>query len=1301
MKKENSFINFDIRFENQYYKRTFINVDEQKEYSERQFLNLVSQNIHKDIKDSKPGLNYYSVSVNESDGMSWMLESIKNNIKRNKSGFNIFCIWDTISNFSISSIIDENFILQKAKKYKLISSFNSKRKSYITIIVSVIFSLLLLVLQQIIKENVPKDFKEIPNFFYSTFFWVVFVLSVLLGSILKMYFEKRKLPNKTDASNSLKKLILKKEINRSNQFDEFINSLYIKMSKEMSYPFFVFIDKYEKLDILSKSVISKYLQNYSDSDGAETWIISHNLLNKLDKPVSNNSYFNSINIFQLKQLEYQEKLELTKLINVNKEYADFSTIKEVCEGKANEEILNQNKKVIVEFLNKNPKNEKSYSSLDLLYLFSLNTKPYSSFYSHNILKDYFTKKNIRNNVLKEVLPNSSLTSSEIEIKFTSLKDDFQYLIESTSVNGKKLFRVKKISYDLLSKNTNLFDLPTPDKIHLFWALYIGDNLKTEVAQFITTRQLIFHILRVKYSFAELNNNKNLNQIITNIYNYTILAINQSIEVCYFNEIHQIIEYALILSETEIIRENETITKNLVRKIWQVYSILNRQNLLGYLSNYLKTNKYKFLNVEKDNKLDDLFFEFMDNTLFDSYEDRAKIFYYGDEHIDSVRIYFRTLSAWVSLSFLPISLEFMESQLFKCVEDSVKYIENSHKILDRLKSVDDTSFIEFDFRTISLSIWSLALSYSNTKCDDERLNYILKFIKNSLEIVNGHNQTLDNKKNSLFSTNYFFNSLFSEIATISIATIAIIIKNNDLPNYDKNFIEKINEVVNLINVRIDIRLNSINSLSDIIQLDYVESIDKLFNLSTLVWLRLDINSLYYFLSLKRVQFFSSFQDVLNTDIGLYIRNIDLPLNKQNFFGVMSNIIVANSFDNIELKTQYFQNASEIANNNNFGFVLRQQFAIYILKKFNITNNNFDSQLSVLLYDDYLYKYFQKLNDYEYRTYVVKFVQTIKHVENEKIRKKITDVIKARYDTVKNDNIRQEIDDWFFYDDVSESIRKNKEKDIDIILSYWEDKKSSWLYPSILELLIINGYSNNNASVLNESVELIRSSKNTSWNSYFNLANSLTDTINSSSHKTIIYNFLSKEIVKWEDSLPIDFLVAFYHKLYLFFKKEQYEEKLKKLEKEQFEVFHNSTILNLSKTGNYYQILIDYYDLTKWYGVITDITITEFNKKTNILPSEKIAFIERWKNDGAKFPTFTKNIAFRQLINSDFLLLSKFLFSKQAFDKNYDIERQRINEIIRNSLPSLFSIIQNMEELPKYFKIIFEDYLHRTKDVNVFK
>lgn len=1303
MKEPFSFINQNSKFKNQYFERTLSDIESNDTYSENELQSLISKDISRSADNFCTGVNYYSVSVNEKDGMSWFIESIKNKLTHNRHSFFSYCFQAKAStNWSLSSILKEKTILKKAVKYKLIEPFkrNNSLASVPVLIIGVLLELILLGVQGVIRKSFPSSYDDIPGVFQNSFLLLILIIAIVIATAIKIIFADRKLQSQEDASNDLKQKVSDYEIYNSLKYKHFINSLYKEFIKKTNFPRFVFIDKYEELDLITKSVLEQYLNNIDDiSHCVESWVVCHTYINKIDKPLENRNFNKYYNI-RLKPLEYYEKIDLVKKMNLNESYADFSSIKAVCEGKVNEEVIAKFRLRLLEYRSKNPRNDIIYDSFDLLYLFSINTKPYNIFYYKDDIKKALTRKLLRNRILKKILYNGALTNSEFENKYSNLKHNFDYLFELKNENDSRYFRIQQIAYDVFSSDFAMFELQNNEKLHLFWAMFLGDLLDKKVPQFTETRQLISHLLKMGNSYNELGNDEYTSKIIKKLYDYHLLAIDLSIKVCYFSEIIPLIDSTLRVIQTENLKNNETLWYNLVIRIWQLYSILNKPELLDFIfCEISNSGKLQFQSPYEEDLLDKLFFEFIGNEEVRLHKHRLNLFYCDtrNEHIYSVRNYFKTLSAWFCFSLIPVSNSFIHSKLYKSIALSYEYICGTPRVIDRINDSVNTSFIEFDFRILSFSIWSFGIYYSYEYCEPDEFNSLLDLIEKSLDLT--FNMNFASLKKSIFSSNYFYDSLKSEVATISIATIALIVRGNTcLSQDDEKLINRINHIIEIINERLNYSISKISSLSDIVKKKFIESIDGLFNLSSLVWLRLDINSLYSFLVIRRVQFISFFQNELEiNNLGAFIRKIDLPIKSKNFYGLISNIVLANGYSEKELKSFYFQESTKIVNENNLGCLLKTEFALFIIYSLHSTNSDIDYLLQPLLDEDYLYKYFSLLSDSEFKNYVIRLTNSIKKIHSDEIHDHISVALNRRNELVSDKEIKISIEEWYEDLALSKKIKNGEEINLEEVLSYWDDKKNSWLYPSILNLLLNNGY-NHKSSIIDEAVKILASELDRTGNTYLYLAITVSKLDLSSTEKEVVYECIKEEVGKWYKNESIGLLIDIYHILYEYYDFYGYKEKIVNLETHRFEMHHNMRLPSLYNNGNYVQILLDYYELLQHYNLRTEITNNEYYQKKSATLDNKVSFIEKWTNSKTGFPSFSILKGNYLVLNSDFLILAEFLLSKEIIKIGFEKQRNVVNEICKENIPLLFRIIKNLDSLPLYFIKIFDEYVNRSKIAN---
>ena len=1307
MKNEFIFIQPQKNFDKEYCQRSFTNIDTKKLYSENELISFINKNISNTINKGG-GINCFSIDVEEGDGMSWTAETIKNKLTKTKDTFDVYCLQGKIEEEKlpqISNLFKKNQLLKIAVNNKIISPFKQNKPLYSFFIafLAIFFTIVSVGLYEIIKKNVPHSLDELPSFFENIYFYIIFVIALITGLFTK-YLLGRKLKSEDEAKKELIKNLKDKDITNSKNYSEFIIDLSIKV-RALNFPRFIIIDNFESLDYTTQKVFIRYINDEASfSLRTEIWVVfqtafynAEKIYNQIDTSKLESDFTN----FRLNLLTYSEKEELINRYDLKEEYSDFTTIKSIFEGKISEESKKIFSEILHDFRKISPKEEKRYGDFELLYLLALNSKPYNIFLSTQYFIENFTKDKIRNNVLAKILFNAALTPTELNYRFKGIHDNFKTLLEiTTDSDDVEKLRIKPEIYEILNNCYTDFDLQTSCLVHLFWSLFWGDMLNNHPVQFVWTRKLIFHLLNAKDSFSILSENKNYSQIILNLYNYNLLAINLSIKTCHFKQIFELIENSYFLIISEQLKDNTTVWSNFLKKVWQIYSILHDENILNFIFNEIIKNEiFTKHNIEAENILDQIFFETINNEKIRLSPHRLNLFYinHAIENTHAVRNYFRSLSAWFSLSLSPITDNFTNTEINKSALFAKDYLRNTSKTIERINNGNQDDLIEFDFRILSLSLWSSALKFRFSFQNFYEINEFYDFldlIKTSLNSTFNISDKIQDKKKTLFSTDYFYKGLSTEIATISIssAMIPLIINPMFLNNFDEKALNKINDIIELINKELNYDILKICSIKDIFQPDFIKSVDNLFELSSLVWLRLGIVSLYKFLLIRRVQFITLFKDCLKIDFNKFIWDINLPLNEINYFGILSNIIAVNAFNEEQLKSYYFTRISKIIIDNNFGDTLKKEFSIIIIQKLYLSKINYDIFFNELTKNDFFTLYLQKISDNEFKSDIVDLTHSMERISNKNLKNEINTIITNRIELISANEIKQEVKDWNNSILLSQKLSEGEQIDIEQILSYWNNKKDSWLFPSILNKLISNGYGDD--TMLKESIEILNNSKRRSANTYLFLAFTLYFKLKNNELE-IPMNCLKEDIKYWEDR-DIDYTIDVYEVLEQYFvhEKKYYEAKIESFKNKKWINDHLELLPELSEKAYSFQILLEYFNSLRRYGLRTDNNdYREYFNKVNIPPSDKVQFINNWKINGSQIPTLFTSFNNEKVINSDFLRIGVFLFSQQLItDVNFENDRIRINKTVAQNLIELFNIIRKLN-LPGFYLEIFEDFARR--------
>ncbi len=1314
------------KFENYYLSRSF--TLENSASSEDELHKFFSREISAVVKKGDYHTpKCYFIEADDTDGMSWSLEKLKNSLSDSHGHFYCTGLIDTKRNEDlprIAQLISEKVLIKLAVRNNLMPRFQNKSplRVFFLSLISIFIATVFIVLKKILENLAPHDFSEVIKLLYDPYFITVFIVAVLVGFVLQKKSSASK-KSKEEAVIELNNNLRDEDSIHSKKYKNLLHK--VSQCLLVNYPCFVFVDKYETLDLFSQKVIETYFNSDFFSPGLAVWVIFQTSIKNSEKLYIQVDQLAQSPIFKLKLLKYKEKEELIKALDLPHYYADYTTIKEICHGKANEKNINTLIAKLREYNMANPVKPDTATETDLLYILSLNTKPYNLFYSYEYYIEVFKsgeeRDNIRNIILKDILKNIPLTKAKLEPRFIKIFNELNYSI----VRDNGTFKVADGLNEAFKHVFAELNLPDPKLGHLYWSLFHGDRLQKHASQFLWTRILTYQLRNTDYNaYEKYENSEDYKKIILNLYNYHIKAINLSIKTCYTQEIIELLKISKSLLSHESLYSNVTILNNFLKKAWQVYSLLYDNQVLEIIFSIV--NDCQIPSHEVENILDTVFFETLSEPDIQRSENRLNLFcIHPVEYKNSKAIsnYFRTLSAWFSISLIPLMKNrFEELSLYSAALFSFDHLNYQNRALERIITNEEDEFKEIDFRTLSLSIWASALKLKchanqglifpnmikNTENIDlnrvlqfigkplnQEFDELLKFIESVLSEIKKYNLNIIEKGESSKEATYYSKGLIFELVTISLASVIMSLKYLHANPSDTSLLEKINTIFSMSNELVNVDLPPIRNTSEIHGSSYVMKIDDLFEFSSIIWERLGLTSINNQIAIRRLQFLlecnQNESELLNK-----LEDLRLPLNEHNFLGLLCNVILAAGLNQIELKSFYFNRAIQVLFDNNSGIVIKREFSLMLVIYLYHVKANIDRYfLEILSEKDFFTGFLNTLSDDLYYQWLIHLTHSLEKVENIEIKDHVIELLKQRKDQTRDDSIKHEVENWFDSIELEKKIRSGGNLEIDQVLEQWKNRKDSWLYPLILETCIRNGYFND--EIKNSSLEAIRTGLlfPDKGNTYLYLAHQLSFINLDSRELNLSLTCLEEHIKFWEDKLAIDYSIQIYERLEackygnsVFIKA-----KLEELKKEKWINDHLQLLPSLINKGAYYILFKEYFKSLLRYGLPVDIDYQELYTRLNVKPDEKVQFVAKWKRGGSELPALFLRDGNFTYINSDFIMLGDFLLSHQLLnDPAYDVDRRELNSHVCKHISELFEVIKSLK-VPDYFIHTLDSFIEK--------
>lgn len=1325
-----------------FLERTLLDLDKQEEISSAQLSRILHRYVTR-TAGSPNKMGVALIEVEEGDGMTWLAEYLTRGLRSNLKLFRFFCIKGDLEGDRLpafSGIFTEEEVLRLARKAKFIPAY--KRNEWIkTTLISfgaVLAALLFTLTMDIIKKNIPDDFQSLGRLFQDANFYIASGVALVLALAGKFLADNRKLLSKEEAKARLVERLGQRAETMSDRYGRFIALLSDGLGR-LGYPRLMVIDHYEGLSAAEQAAIQHYFRKKSEglSVGADVWMVfvgkealeEKTRFWELKKPLNLRS-------FVLSPLTNNQKEILARQRDLPKEYMEFRTIREICQGQLNEASEKKFKEAVDAFKKKDPPGKNRYGDLEFLYLLSQNSKPYNMKLSGSYLIDSFSTKNVRNAVLRKILFNAALTRTEISSRMEGVFKHFQELLEVQEPGKEtlhKMIRLKPGVYEAFDKNKGEFGLIDSRLCHFFWSLFWGDKLLNHPIQYTWTRKLSFHLLEVGDSFYALEDDNEFKTLTDNLFNYFLLSLTFSVKACYFQDIEKLLEKASYLLG-DFFNYDPVKSVTLVKKSWQVYSILFKDEILSIIiDNFNRSPGLEPGSVEKENILDKVFFESINHAGIRDNPHRVMLFYPHSAHEDtfSIRNYFRTLSAWMCISMHPLTGQFEKLELREAAVYSRDYLRNTSKAIARIRDSQKEENMEFDLRILSLSLWSKALTLVPQYRPDfgfdilEEYSEFLDLIQSAVDTAVQVKALKMQHVRNLYSVDYLINGLVSEIVTVSVssmiaplftllewAKMPLIIEGRVLPNPIPGFLneqyEKICRILDAINREFNARLPIPRSEKGLAGEEMFRTVDQMFQWNSVVWNQLGVDSLEEALAIRRFQFKSLWHDYSREAYNPETDVEDLPLHQPNFLGIMANIARINSHENLHIKSYFLNRLVSVIIENGYGPLLSNELGILLITRFNMTHQSIDNILETVLDSRWnsFRNYQAGLDDDDFYRLFVSCQNQRKKIQSPALLAGLDAALDERIGRLTATGVRMDVEDWRKLDQMKNRVSSQETLDPEATLAEWEERKRSWLYPAVLNLLITNGHKT--PAIKTEALATFSDFSSDTGNTRFNLAQNMLYWLTPEEKKreNSPLNYLRTNMNVFRADQEISSVIYCYEELLQNRGNLQLSDQevkdfsfhLEKLKKDKFLDDHLELLPRLRNDGQYFIILEKYYNDLHTSGFHSDISYNEYLSERSKSQGEKQAFIRPFLEGAELPPLFSGQEGFMAL-NSRFLVLGSLVFTMNSRgNEKMTRLREQINQQVRRHFPTVLSLIRRLP-LKSDFLEILDNFYKRHEHLDV--
>ena len=1284
-----------------------------------------------DIKELRRQKNHGSkidcISVAKDDGMSWSAEALYQEIKVNFPEYNIWCFGSSIRVGKLPAIaeyVGESRFLRTAVKFKLTSSFLVFR-SWMTPLL-ILIMLMIGIVYRAMKLAIANTFSAKSTFdiFNDPSFYVLAFL--LVASSLLTKFLLSKLETKTK-SKSIQNFVEKFDENKSKiPFANFTDKI-AEMMRNLDFPKVIIIDDYETLDPTSELVLNTYIKKYiSDGYGLEYWIIfEHETGIRFSTHVLEdlrNDNYRKVKFFKQLPLRPFEKNELAKVVG-KPERAEFSAVKWIChEHKSDSRVLNllKEKKNLTD-------NHISRSAFNLLYLLSFSSHPGNINLPVSYILKNFTKKDLlRSEILRIALNGSNLTKNEFRNDLSYIFKKYEPFLLVSDKDDDKYFCCKAEVQNCLQEKWDELGLDTPQINHLFWAYYWYDKQQSTTIQPSLIKKLSSHLIQSFPLFLDKVDEKKHKIHILKIISFSIKT---NLAICLFDNLKQLVECALEIIESEDFTEEIEDKHNLIREIWEIYSVIGDPDLLSYLVKVYMTLSVK---IPEENEIDSL-----QKLFYQSLDIEAEIRkYLVASHVESKK---RKYEIGINTSrYFEVMTGLFLSIIFPFNENCQAPLINNSYSLYRDVDLDliEKSFLKInlnlgsvnaiDIITLSQAIWNSCLTFYNSLYiesaginkiidNQNRFYFLLSKIEEIFYLI-AELQELSEAKSVITRNNYLMRGLTHELSGVCVAAIVLSSNALNIRNIpiEEKALSLIDDILTYCSELNDMALPKIKNINDLINYSMIKKNNDLFEMSRIVYKQFSMDNIGLSINIKRIHYNILLKKNLSNEYGTiqaYIKSIGTTINDKGYYGIVTNFLIAFGLRySHELSSYQLLRTAENLIDSKISVGLKKTLLLMVLSHSIVINYNPEKLLAIILESDlngknYLSEYCNEV-DIDIAQYcIIRLSNHIRDLSDEALVNSFVSTIEKYLESADKSSegyvtialLMQELD----------IERQSESYDNNLLLEKidcWKTYRNNWVYASLLNIILSRNIYNDEIEKMCLEILDRDPLEDQAWSYFFLSLDFTCRLINKGriDRIAIPLTYLKHKIPFVEPYLRCEHCIQAYEYLWEFDQENRtaYGSKIDywhqtKLNRDNLEV-----IPQLVREGKYFNIFQEYVNIFRHYGIMPESAKAEFHKRQIMSLDERIETLSMWISEGATVPDALVLNNGKMNISLEFYYLGHILFSTDI-DENENIHQYRVlfNEEAKRKMYLLMDIIINLESLPKTIKGLMYSYSKRFEDSSI--
>lgn len=1299
----------------------------------------------------------FAFEVSREDGMSWAAQHVFEFFEKGLKGrpFKFINFSKTARNeLSVPAIADVDHLFSRkelihlASRHRLAGGAFFVAKpiyNYLLFAFSLVIGFFSAVLNKQLEELAESRLDNFAANFTDPVFYLGMAGVIVLGLVARSVSIDQLVQDKSISLQNFIRNLPGFESAPNKNYDNFIDALALRISKK-GMPRIVVIDDYGSLDRTSRLAIQRYLSFHAPSlmQAKEMWIIFENpgndnfsswLIHGKQEMESAKHFEAFFRTFKVPVFSRREKLDIINQIDGNPAWANYRVIKHVCNAQKQDHPGAKAK--LLDYVQKQGKEETSDKTLQFLSLLAVTSEPYRIPFSADYLKELLvdsrqeSRQRLRSRVLNLYVKNIGLSRQEIGDYFEQIKKEFGEFLE-TNAAGDRLFIPQEL-ITTINNNYKALRLPDPVLAHLFWSLRWRDQLQEKPLQSFWIKKLSYHLLHARLSKALPEDI--YEQTRERYFDILINVIDWSIKTSVFEDILPLLNRAfdIYLDDGHEIPDASK-AQRLLTACWDVYSVLKIEEVLPLILeiNSRHPREPETEPAEEKTKtpeengdlLESIFFDLIpyDPVRTQGREELLRLNIRDRSRTRAARDYFIAQSGWFCLTLQPFVQSFTQLRLaagadsflrhhhdlpFSLLEQIRTYSRYKERVLKDDNPIDYLSLSTASWCNL-LGVAQFSWAIGNIQYFDELFQLNSQLIE-LIEVLFQKEKLVEVKDrpgSSVAQSDYFLQNLVIEVSVTNLAALVIYCSYFRsffaTPNIDGNYLNRINTHISQLNRLIDFGLPELTSFAELGDEKMVQQIDLLFGFCGVLWRKFNLESLFGLLAVRRVQFREIIAGTFKYNLFRQSREglleyLEPFLRSPNIAGLLANFSEARfyKFHSYAPTDRFFYQGAELVAANNFSAALKKEISLLLITYHNRFGKDLSEFVRNVLPGNYLAETLRLVPEEEWMGIVLRWNNAHAYIEDATLKDQFRQQLLELSGLAENEKISRHIGYLFEFHNIEARFNNREAIDLDDLLRTWSDRKDSFLYASLLLLCLDTG--RHDSRIEEECLEVIANPAEPNFNSYILLALSFSQHFfpgrNVTGKEMVVVDFIEQNISRWENTLAPKTNYEMYALLEAFRGLPEYADAKRYWHNLYLEEEALRQLPTLIERGSFFYLFKRQFEMMAPIGldVNLDAPWNEYQSLLSLTLEQKKTEAQNWKNSGGEIPAPIYAGQDRSLISNAFLKYGSLVFDYANLDlPEYEKDRINFNSTAKLYIPKLIDLIIQLPRFPESIRNIYLRY-----------